>query len=115
MIARWMATVKRTIILGLLLYTMFAQPGLPACWLMENPCAVHFHLPGMEEVPHSHIYLFDLVRASSGPALPSVDLVDVQLFALLGLIEVWKEFSQALVLNQSWDGLALYHPPKTGS
>ena len=110
-----MTLAKRAILLFLFFYTMAAQPGLPACWLMAKPCAVHFHLAGMAEIPHSHGYLFDLVRATAGPILPSAVPPAGQLLALIGLVKLWKELTKHLVINHSWVLSALVPPPRIGS
>ena len=43
-------------------YTIFAQPGMPPCWLEKTACEIHPHFSReQEEDPHhSHLYLIDL-------------------------------------------------------
>jgi hypothetical protein len=63
----------RLLIFFMILYSAFAQPGLPPCWLMAESCSVHPHPGGHPELPHDHGYLFDLGQANSdgiAPALP---------------------------------------------
>ncbi len=96
----------------LAIYSMFAQPGIPACWLMEKPCEVHFHLPGMAEVPHSHEYLFDMARSSGVPILPMVSLSASQLLTLLGLINLWQVLAARVIGKCVWIPGAQIPPPK---
>jgi hypothetical protein len=70
------------------IYTMFAQPGLPACWLEAVPCQFHVHFGhGHAELPHSHAYLYDLAQgqASQPNPFPAFDsMLLVLLLALSG-------------------------------
>ncbi len=107
-----MSLANRAVLFILASYAMFAQPGLPACWLMQTPCAVHFHLPGMAEVPHSHDYLFDFVRANTAPALPQVVLSAGQWVAFLSLVAVWRAPAASAVFPSGWVPKAQYPPPR---
>ena len=58
------------------LFTIFAPPGLPACWLEKVPCEFHTHFSEEQaETPHSHYYLIDLTE---GTAAQPQSLVPVE-------------------------------------
>lgn len=108
-----MSLATRIALFFLAIYSIFAQPGIPACWLMERPCEVHFHLPGMAEVPHSHEYLFDMARSSGVPILPMATLSASQLIALLGFTNLWQNLLTWVIVSSEWIASALIPPPKT--
>jgi hypothetical protein len=63
----------RLFVFYLIVYSVFAQPGLPPCWLMAHSCSIHPHPGGHPEIPHSHNFLSDLAQAYTdgvAPALP---------------------------------------------
>ncbi len=101
----------RTLLLALAFYTMFAQPGLPACWLEKEPCKVHPHFSEAQaESPHSHTYLVDQALGQSTAApnrtLPAAALV--WLLLMMGLLPVRKEQAASFSAAR-W--LALPEPP----
>ena len=67
-------------------YTIFAQPGLPACWLEAVPCEFHVHFGhGHADVPHSHTYLYDLVQGQASLPYPFPAFDSMLLILLLAL------------------------------
>ena len=107
-----MSLVTRAALFFLAIYAMFAQPGLPACWLMQKPCEFHFHLPGMAEVPHSHEYLFDMARSSGVPILPLVTSSASQVLLLLGLVNLWLLILDKILDKGEWRQDVQIPPPK---
>ena len=73
----------RSFLYFLAFYTAIAQPGLPACWAMAEPCEVHPHF-GNAHVPHSHDYLIEMMQANAMVLLPLVALQSKLLISLLG-------------------------------
>lgn len=66
------------------LYICFAQPGLPACWLQAESCAVHTHFNAhAEAVPHRHDYLVDLTSSLIPGAQPQATIPASMLIRLL--------------------------------
>jgi hypothetical protein len=65
-----MNKVKWGFLVFLVFYLSLAQPGIPACWLMDDPCQVHIHYDKHHaENLHHHDYLFELTTTNPAPAL----------------------------------------------
>ena len=107
-IGRW---VYRAAIVFLAIYTMFAQPGLPACWLEAEPCEFHMHLSKEQaESPHSHTYLIDQIQGVASAALsimtPAATLIYLMQLSGMGLLN--RPYQQAPTAG-GW--LAVIDPP----
>jgi hypothetical protein len=98
------------------IYLMFAQPGLPACWLEAVPCEFHVHFSAEQaETPHSHNYLLDqaLGQTAARPLdsqMPAASLLF--LLAMAGLLG-WNSRPAARLPGDDWPGLLEPPPPKT--
>jgi hypothetical protein len=76
--------IFRLCLICLGLYMCFAQPGLPACWLQAESCAVHTHFNAhAEAVPHRHDYLVDLTSSLMPDAQPQATIPASMLIRLL--------------------------------
>jgi len=86
-------------------YTMFAQPGLPACWLEQQPCEYHVHFGGHQaQFPHTHFYLIDLslgVAAQPAP-LAQVSSTLLVLFLSLSGVKLWQRKNAAMLNGSGW-------------
>jgi len=107
-----MLNVTRLVILPLAIYTLFAQPGLPACWLMRESCEAHPHPFQDAHQPHTHDYLFETAASSGLPTLPSLlPPVEEVLAALIaGLITLC--LSSEIITQKPWSPVRLFPPPK---
>ncbi len=77
-------------------YIMFAQPGLPACWLEAVPCAFHVHFGhGHAEAPHSHAYLIDISQGQGSQPYPHPAADSMLLVLLLALSGATARLKQA--------------------
>ncbi|HVN54240.1 MAG TPA: hypothetical protein VMT46_07910 [Anaerolineaceae bacterium] len=102
----------RWILLLLAAYTLFAQPGLPACWLEAQPCASHPHPFGHAEEPHSHDYLLDMVLSGAAPAAPIVFAPLAEILALMGLADIFRYLGEHLAQGGAWKPVSITPPPK---
>lgn len=83
--------------------TVFAQPGLPPCWLEAQACQTHAHFsPTHEQTPHSHAYLFDLAQSSTLQALPNLVIPLSVLLALLGGARPRQRLTAAVLPVNAW-------------
>jgi hypothetical protein len=102
----------RLVLMALAFYTMFAQPGLPACWMEQQPCKFHPHFSDAQaESPHDHNFLFDQVLGQAAPAslsllLPAAALL--WMLMMMGLLPFRKESPDYFSVAR-W--LALPEPP----
>jgi hypothetical protein len=56
-----------------------AQPGICPCWLLKDVRDIHPHPAGHAEMPHSHLYLFQMF--DSAPAIaPQLPVVSPAVF-----------------------------------
>jgi hypothetical protein len=96
-------------------YTMFAQPGLPACWLEQQPCEYHVHFGGHQaQMPHTHFYLIDLSQGMAAQPAPLVQVSSTLLVLFLSLsgVKLWQR-KHATTLNASgWMTRPESPPPK---
>ncbi len=93
------------------IYTIFAQPGLPSCWLERKACEVHPHPDGHPERPHSHEYLFTDMQAA-GAAIPQQLIPANLLLRLLQSIAISIHLHQPTFSEQAWIALAEPPPPR---
>ncbi len=93
------------------IYTMFAQPGLPPCWLERKACEVHPHPDGHPERPHSHGYLFEDMQAA-GAAIPQTITPAHMILRLLQQVHItWKLHQPAFSIS-TWSAMADPPPPR---
>ncbi len=90
------------------IYTIFAQPGLPSCWLERKACEVHPHPDGHPERPHSHQYLFDDMEAA-GLALPQQVIPASLLLRLLQHSAISWNLHQPTFTKLGW--VVVFDPP----
>ncbi len=93
------------------IYTMFAQPGLPSCWLEQKACEAHPHPDGHPERPHSHGYLFDDMQAS-GAAIPQHITPAHMILRLLQQVNITWNLRQPAFSTITWFALAEPPPPR---
>ena len=105
--------MRRTFILWLAVYTLFAQPHLPACWLMNHPCEVHPHPDHNENLPHSHEYLLDLLDGVPADARPETLGASALLLALLGTSSLRNLFPELISWKHSRVISPESPPPRT--
>jgi hypothetical protein len=96
------------------IYMLFAQPGLPACWLEAVPCEFHIHFNEPQaDTPHDHAYLIDEIMGVAPAPItftgPAAELIF--LLQLGGLLMIKK--TQAARLDYArWQTLLEPPPPK---
>jgi hypothetical protein len=93
------------------IYTIFAPPGLPSCWLERKPCEAHPHPDGHPERSHPHFYLVDDMQAA-GTALPQQVTPAGLLLRLLQHISISTYLHRPASSSQPWLALADPPPPR---
>jgi hypothetical protein len=93
------------------LYTVFAPPGLPSCWLERSACEVHPHPDGHPERAHSHEYLLDDMQAV-GAALPARLIPAGLLIQLLQHVTVTVDLDGPGFSPRTWEPLFDPPPPR---
>jgi hypothetical protein len=103
----------RVLLLFLACYTVFAQPDLPACWLMEQACSVHPHFSqDLAGIPHSHDYLLDLSISSGVPAVAIALIPLAMLIAAVLNGALFLELTRQLLCGTAWDLDPKFPPPR---
>ncbi|MEA4906951.1 MAG: hypothetical protein VB089_05000 [Anaerolineaceae bacterium] len=97
-----MIRTYRTAVLLLALYTLFAQPGLPACWMMQRPCDLHDHPYQYTNPLHRYNYLFDDVSSGEAPLLPSLWPQTAELLHIIGLSDLTRSVARPYPAGGSW-------------
>jgi hypothetical protein len=92
-------------------YTIFAQPGLPSCWLERIACESHPHPDGHPERPHSHQYLFDDMQAA-GAAIPEQVVPAQLILSLLQQINITWNLHQPTFSIHAWSAATDPPPPR---
>jgi hypothetical protein len=95
--------------------TMFAPPGLPACWLEQQPCEFHVHFSQEQaETPHTHFYLIDLAQGMAAQPLPFVHLETAWLLLLLSLsgVKLWWKNNRSSFSRCDWALIPEPPPPR---
>jgi len=96
-------------------YTMFAPPGLPACWMEKEPCEFHTHFSQEQaETPHTHYYLIDLTLGTAAQPQPFVHLKTALLLLFLSLsgVKFWRAMHRSALLRRDWTIIPELPPPK---
>ena len=107
-----MSLAVRISLFFLAFYTIFAQPGIPACWLMQKACGFHTHLAGMADRPHTHEYLFDMASAMNAIALPQVFFSASLLVMLMSLINLWRGLHSHVIAWSDFTLTVQLPPPR---
>jgi hypothetical protein len=96
-------------------YTMFAQPGLPAFWLDQQPCEYHVHFGGHQaQLPHTHFYLIDLSQGMAAQPAPLAQVSSTLLVLFLALsgVMLWQRQYAVGLHGSGWMTTPEPPPPK---
>jgi hypothetical protein len=98
----------RWLIIFWALFTFFAQPGTPACWLEKTACEAHPHPDGHPERPHSHQYLFDDTQSTSS-TVPQRTIPAWQYLKMLRENSIARQLHQPAITLHGWE--VSFEPP----
>jgi len=97
------------------IFTIFAPPGLPACWLEKVPCEFHTHFSEEQaETPHTHYYLIDLTEGTAVQPQPLVHLDAALLVIALSMsgAKIWQKNSRFAFERCEWALIPEPPPPR---
>ncbi len=95
---------------------IIAPPGIPACWLESEPCAIHVHFSQEQaETPHTHYYLIDLTLATAAEPYPFPIFETFFLILMLSLSGLlsWQNRNSDSTNGKGWYFSPESPPPKS--